>query len=117
MQFLVLGYDGIDEEAVARRMAVREEHLAGSRQMYANDRWQDSGALLNDVGVMIGSFIVCDYASREALHLEWLDHEPYVVDGVWRRIEVHPVLISPRACSRLEQSLDANAKQEASARS
>jgi uncharacterized protein len=99
MQFLVLGYDGSDDQAVERRMAVREDHLAGSRQMYAAGRWQDSGALLDDADTMIGSFIVCDYASREELENEWLNHEPYVIGEVWKRIEIHPVLISPRACS------------------
>jgi len=117
MQFLVLGYDGIDEEAQARRLSVREDHLAGSQRMYAAGRWQDSGALLDDAGTMIGSFIVCDFASREELESQWLNHEPYVVGKVWKRVEIHPVLVSPRACSRFEQSLDANAKQEASARS
>ncbi len=100
MQFLVLGYDGDDEGAPARRMAVREEHLAGSERFYASGQWQDSGALLDDVGRMIGSFIVCDYASRKALETQWLDHEPYMTAGVWQRVEIHPVLISSRACSR-----------------
>lgn len=102
MQFLVLGYDGSDEKALERRMAVREDHLAGSRQMYAADRWQDSGALLDDEGTMIGSFIVCDFASREELESHWLSHEPYAVSGVWKKIQIHPVLTSQRACSRLE---------------
>ena len=101
MQFLVLGYDGSDEKALERRMAVREDHLAGSQQMYAAGRWQDSGALLDDAGTMIGSFIVCNYASREQLENNWLNHEPYVISEVWKRIEIHPVLISPRACSNL----------------
>ena len=38
MQFLVLGYDGSDDKAYERRMAVREDHLAGSQQMYASGR-------------------------------------------------------------------------------
>ena len=109
MQFLVLGYDGSDERALERRMAVREEHLAGSQQMYAADRWHDSGALLDDTGTMIGSFIVCDFASREELESTWLSHEPYVVGGVWKRIEIHPIQLSPRACSGRERPPDGNA--------
>ena len=108
MQFLVLGYDGSDDQALERRMAVREDHLAGSQQMYTAGRWQDSGALLDDTGTMIGSFIVCDYASREELERNWLNHEPYVISEVWKRIEIHPVLISPRACSSRRQSLDSD---------
>ena len=40
MQFLVLGYDGSDDKAVERRMAVREDHLTGSLRMYATGRWR-----------------------------------------------------------------------------
>ncbi|TFH11545.1 MAG: hypothetical protein E4H08_01115 [Candidatus Atribacteria bacterium] len=99
MQFLVLGYDGSDEKAFERRMAVREQHLAGSQRMYAAGRWQDSGALLDDAGTMIGSFIVCDYPSREELEIQWLNQEPYVTGKVWERIQIHPIQLSPRACS------------------
>lgn len=102
MQFLVLGYDGHDGEALERRMTAREDHLAGSQRMYATGKWQDSGALLDDQGAMIGSFVVCDYTSRRDLENDWLSHEPYVVGGVWKRIEIHPVKISPRACSHRE---------------
>ena len=109
MQFLVLGYDGCDDKALERRMAVREDHLAGSQRMYAAGRWQDSGALLDDAGTMIGSFIVCDYASREELESDWLNHEPYVIGEVWKKIEIHPVLISSRACSKREPPLDSHA--------
>jgi len=99
MRFLVLGYDGSGEKALERRMAVREDHLAGSRQMYASGRWLYSGAILDDEGTMIGSFVVCDFASREELEERWLRDEPYVAGGVWERIEIHPVHVSPRAPS------------------
>jgi len=99
MKFLVLGYDGGDEKALERRLAVRKQHLDGSKQMYAAGRWQDSGALLDDEGTMIGSFIVCDFTSREELEIAWLNREPYVVGKVWKRVEVHPIHLSPRACS------------------
>jgi uncharacterized protein YciI len=103
MQFLVLGYDGSDEKALERRMAVREQHLAGSRRMYAADRWLYSGAILDDEGTMIGSFVVCDFASREELESMWLGDEPYVLGGVWKRTEIHPVHVSPRAPSGPER--------------
>lgn len=110
MKFLVLGYDGDDEKALERRLAVREQHLAGSKQMYAAGRWQDSGALLDDEGTMIGSFIVCDFTSREALDREWLNEEPYVVGEVWKRVEVHPIHLSPRACSGNTRSPDSTVR-------
>ena len=101
MQFLVLGYDGTDDGSLARRTAVRDKHLAESQRMYASDRWQDSGALLDDEGTMIGSVIVCDYESREELERNWLRHEPYVVSGFGR--ESRSILPSFR--SVLAQSL------------
>jgi uncharacterized protein len=100
MQFLVLGYDGKDAQALERRLAVREAHLAGSERMYAAGQWQDSGALLDDEGKMVGSFIVCEYGSREELRSQWLDSESYVTGEVWKRVEIHPLLVSPRACSK-----------------
>jgi uncharacterized protein YciI len=104
VKFLVLGYDGSDERALDRRLAAREQHLAGSIRMYAAGKWLDSGALLDDNGAMIGSFIVCDYASREELANMWLSWEPYVIGDVWRKVEVHPIQLSPRASSNREGS-------------
>ena len=101
MHFLVLGYDGTDHEAASRRASVREQHLDGSVRNYAEGRWLDSGALLDDEGTMIGSFIVCEYPSREVMKSEWLDQEPYVLGDVWQRIEIHPIARSSRAASRL----------------
>lgn len=99
MRFLVLGYDSSDDQAAARRETAREQHLTGSKRRYAAGEWFDSGALLNDTGNMIGSFIVCDYPTREELERRWLNAEPYVIGGVWQRIEIHPIKLSPRACS------------------
>src|SRR4051812_23280540 len=36
MQFLITAYDGTDEGALERRMAVREAHLVGARAMKAS---------------------------------------------------------------------------------
>jgi uncharacterized protein YciI len=38
---------------------------------------------------MVGSVLIVDFASREALN-EWLISDPYVASGVWREVEVHP---------------------------
>ncbi len=40
MQFLVTGYDGTDEKALDRRLAVREDHVE------RNDKLRDAGHLL-----------------------------------------------------------------------
>lgn len=95
MEFIVLGYDGDDEQALARRLAVREAHLAQAHDRFAAGDWLYAGALLSDDGKMVGSFIVCDYPSREALESQWLRSEPYVVGDVWRRIEIRRAQIPP----------------------
>lgn len=88
MQFLVIGMDGTDDEAMARRMAVREQHLALGDEMEADgSRWYGA-SIRDDDGKMIGSFAVMDFPSRQELDA-WLELEPYVVGNVWRHIEVH----------------------------
>ena len=88
MQFLVVGYDGTDEDAPARRLAVRPDHLAlGDKMEAEGSRWY--GAVLRDENEnMIGSMCVMDFPDREALN-SWLEVEPYVTGKVWSRIEVN----------------------------
>ena len=95
MQFIVLGYDGSDEGALERRMAAREAHLKLFRETYDKGVFLFGSAILSDQGKMIGSMIVCDFSSREALEEKWLKDEPYVVGNVWKRIEVTPAMVPP----------------------
>lgn len=94
MQFLVIGYDGQDEQALERRMAVREAHLA------LGDKMRDAGtmlygvAMLDDNGKMVGSVLVCDFPSRQELD-EYLKIEPYVTGNVWQTIEVKNCKVGP----------------------
>jgi hypothetical protein len=39
MQFVVIAYDGTDEAALDRRMAVREAHLALAKEMFDAGKW------------------------------------------------------------------------------
>lgn len=87
MQFLVLGYDGKDKEAPARRQAVRTQHIAlGSELMEKGNMWFGA-ALRDDDGNMIGSALFMNFENREKLQ-EWLDREPYVIGKVWEKIEI-----------------------------
>jgi hypothetical protein len=95
MQFIVIGHDGNDEGAPARRQAAREEHLKLGRELHAAGKWLYAAALLDDAGAMNGSLIVCDFPSREALQREWLDREAYVSGGVWLTIEVRRAAVAP----------------------
>lgn len=88
MQFIVLGYDGQDDEALNRRLAVREAHLALFTKLHAAGDFLFGSAILDDEGKMIGSLIVCDFPSRGDLEARWLRHEPYVTGNVWQRIEI-----------------------------
>jgi hypothetical protein len=48
MQFLVVGYDGTDENALSRRMAVREAHVALGDKMRAAGQTICGAAILDD---------------------------------------------------------------------
>ena len=89
MQFLVTAYDGTDAEAPARRMKVREAHLAGTRRMKEGGEMLVGGAILDDAGQMIGSCCIVELPDRAAVDA-WLAIDPYVTGDVWRRIEVQP---------------------------
>jgi uncharacterized protein len=95
MQFIVIGYDGTDEKALERRLAVREDHLKSAKRLYETGKWLYATAILNDDGKMIGSMIVCDYPSQEELQEQWLTHEPYVKGNVWKAIEVKRAQVAP----------------------
>ncbi len=85
--YVVIARDGTDQEAPARRLAVRETHLALARRMKAEGKIIHAGALLDDDRRMTGSLLVVAFASRAELDA-WLAADPYVTGGVWRQIEV-----------------------------
>ena len=95
MQFIVIGRDGTDENALERRMAAREAHLETARKMYESGNWPYAAAILNDEGEMAGSMIVLDFESREALEREWLDSEAYVNGNVWETVEIKEAAVAP----------------------
>ncbi|OPY11960.1 MAG: RNA pyrophosphohydrolase [Syntrophaceae bacterium PtaB.Bin038] len=94
MQYLVIGYDGTDDKAPERRLAVREAHLAGITKMKEEGKAVFGVAILNDRGQMIGSALVVDFPTRDELDA-WLKVEPYVTGDVWRKIEVLPARVAP----------------------
>lgn len=94
MQFVIIAYDGTDEDALKRRLAAREAHIALGDKMVAVKKHLYGVALLGDDDKMIGSVMVVDFPSREELDA-WLAVEPYVVGNVWQKIEVKPCRIGP----------------------
>jgi len=89
MQYVVHAYDFTDEGAYARRLAVRPAHFEGVRRLKAAGEFIIGGALLDAGGKMIGSMMVVDFATEEALN-QWLEQEPYVTGQVWEQIDIKP---------------------------
>lgn len=87
MQFLIIGLDGTDPEASARREAVRTDHIALGDKLLASGNMWYGAALLDDNGNMKGSMLMMDFPSEKELH-EWLAHEPYVTGKVWEKVEI-----------------------------
>jgi uncharacterized protein YciI len=89
MQFLLIAYDGTDPGALERRMRARPEHLEKISVLKKKSEFILGGAILDDKGQMIGSMIVYEFPNREALDRK-LKTEPYIVHGVWQKIEIMP---------------------------
>lgn len=94
MQFVVTAFDFTDPEALTRRMASREAHLANVRTMIAQGHFLSGGAILDDSGKMIGSSLHLDFPDRAALDAR-LQEDPYIKGRVWERIEIRPVKLVP----------------------
>ena len=83
MQFLIKAYDG--EGMLEKRMEVRPRHLEGMKAL--GKQIICAGGLLDDEGKMKGSALVMEFENRAALD-DYLKNEPYVVEGVWKKVEV-----------------------------
>ena len=90
MHFLITAYDGTDSQAGARRSKVREQHLEGVRKAIVEGKHLYGAAILDENNNMIGSIMIVDYPSKEVLVSEWLNSEPYVTGGVWKKIDIKP---------------------------
>jgi len=66
-------------------MEVRPRHLEGMKAL--GKQIICAGGLLDDEGKMKGSALVMEFPDRAALE-EYLRNEPYVLEGVWQKIEV-----------------------------
>ncbi len=94
MQFVVTALDYTDAAVLQRRMAHREQHLAGVKQLIAQGRFLSGGALLDESGRMIGSSLHLDFPDRASLDAQ-LQQDPYVSGRVWEKIEVRQVKLVP----------------------
>lgn len=97
MQFFLTAYDY--EDANERRMACREDHLRYIQTFIDQGKVILGGAIFDSEDTatrkMIGSAIICDFPSQEALRQEWLDKDPYITNRVWGKIDIKPYAIAP----------------------
>jgi hypothetical protein len=94
MQFMLLAYDGTDAAAPARRLAVREQHVALGDKLVVEGKMLYGTAILDENGNMIGSMLIVEYDSRAELD-KWLEVEPYMTGDVWHDIQIRPVRVGP----------------------
>jgi uncharacterized protein len=94
MQFVVTALDYTDADALDRRMANREQHLAGVKKLIAEGRFLSGGAILDDAGKMIGSTLHMDFPMRAELDAQ-LRSDPYVSGRVWETLDVRQVRLVP----------------------
>lgn len=94
-QYVIIGRDGTDAEALTRRLAVRPQHLEGAALLRSKGQFVEGGAILNADGQMIGSVMILQFETQAEFDA-WYAQEPYVTAGVWQQIEVHPFMVAPR---------------------
>lgn len=94
-QYVIIAWDGIDEEAAARRQAARPRHLATVAEMFADGRMKEGGAILDSTGKIIGSVCIVEFPDRAGLD-EWLLNDPYITDKVWESVELFDFRCAPR---------------------
>jgi hypothetical protein len=92
MQFLLIARDGRD--ALKRRLALREEHLAVASVLKASGNLLYGVAMLDDAGQPNGSMEVVQFDSRADLD-RWLAREPFVTGEVWAEVNVTPCRVGP----------------------
>lgn len=94
MQYLVIAYD--NDNALEKRLEVRDAHVAGAKKMMAEGKIIDAGALIED-DKMVGSTLYVDFETEEELEA-WLSEEPYVLNDVWNmeEFQIVPVKLLPK---------------------
>ncbi|WP_082012565.1 YciI family protein [Belnapia sp. F-4-1] len=94
MGYAVLAFDGDDEGASARRMAVRDRHLDVVTAWAADGRLALGVPLFTAAGRAAGSLMVLDVPDRAGLDA-YLAAEPFNHEGVWQKVETYPFRIAP----------------------
>jgi uncharacterized protein YciI len=93
MKFIVTAYDHPD--ALERRLANREQHIACIERLKQEGHMLLGGPLLNDDGQMVGSLVVCEFASKEEIQAKWFSQEPFMTNQVWETVRIETFQIGP----------------------
>jgi len=87
MTYVIHAYDY--PNSFDKRMATRSDHLDYVRKLKANGQFILGGALLDEAGQMMGSMLMLTLDTDDQLQ-EYLRTDPYIVQGVWEKIDVKP---------------------------
>ncbi|ORX44774.1 hypothetical protein DM01DRAFT_1386788 [Hesseltinella vesiculosa] len=90
-QFIVLIHDYTDDQALERRMAVRDAHMAKAAMWHDNKDLLCGGALFDShtTRKMVGSMMICQAESEQDLQ-DRIANDPYVVGKVWEKWTIYP---------------------------
>lgn len=90
-RFLLVAWDYTDPDALARRMAVRSDHLAGADVDKKTGMIISGGAILDSHvnGKMIGSSMIFQGDSEQEIR-DRIARDPYVTGKVWEKWELFP---------------------------
>lgn len=105
MQFIVMAKDGEDEEALNRRLAARDSHLAYGEIAAKTGEQIIAAAMLDGKENMRGSLMIVDFENVEELQ-KWLDKEAYVTGNVWQTIDIIPCKIAPAFTHLVKKSMN-----------
>lgn len=94
MQFLLIGLDGTDENALERRLSARPAHMELAARLQEEGKLLMAAALLSEEGKMHGSTMIFQLETKEELD-RYLEIEPYVLQAVWQKIEIQQVAVAP----------------------
>lgn len=93
IQYNIYALDFTDAGALERRMVARGAHLDGARALKAQGNFILGGAILDENGKMIGSNLILQFESEEALE-NWKASEPYILERVWEKVEIRPFKVA-----------------------
>ncbi len=92
-QYIVKALDFTDGQALERRIKARPAHLENVKELKSKGHYFIGVALLNEAGNMIGSTMIVQFETPEALQ-EWIQNDPYIKAEVWDRIEIKPFKVA-----------------------